>query len=175
MQWCWGTDVNNDDFIFTFDSQAFGVIASFPAAFVIANVISLTTTFVLLQFTLSNLYLALMGFLVANASAFLVNSHIGYKLEVWHSHKQRVKGFCKVSNLDYNTLPSEELEENGSYQNEPSSKSRKMAIPRRNNYFKISLICVILVGNIFGTLIAALCVQRFPTILLDWKSLHDSV
>jgi len=97
-----------------FDSQAFGVLASFPATFTIATGASALSILITLQITLRTLPVAVTSFLTANITAVLVGRKIGGYFEGWHFNILLDNGIVPSSigpgsTLPYSSLPQSDI------------------------------------------------------------------
>jgi hypothetical protein len=172
------------------DSQAAGVLYSFPLALIAATTVSFLVIFITLQFTLNEAIVAVMGFLSANCTAALVGSSIGSKIEVWHIKRRLDRRWLEeplsgdqlyssaTKHDDDNDAFDREALIKSSYQNKEesiitsSTEDGRLLKPKpRNAWFKIAIVTAIILGNTWGMIVSSWVSVHFPTRLLDWESI----
>jgi hypothetical protein len=167
------------DVILRIDSQIFGLFVSFPVVFLASNSIGLTVSFLLIQITLREGFLAVIGFLVGNGSAYLMGGYLSAKLEDWHADRIREFGPMLSKDVQYAAVETEDdydihIEKTNyltslQYYERPLDGER----PARNISFKFCLVFAVFIGNLMGSLTCGPIVKSFPTILLGWESIAE--
>jgi hypothetical protein len=126
------------------DSQVFGLVSSFPYAFICGTIASSLVILIILQITLKTLIVATGSFLAANITAYLFGRRLGRRFEHWHLYllieykKTRITQSTKDNNDKENLITSHQND----IDNENNNQNRIRPILKgrpRNWYFKIDI------------------------------------
>lgn len=143
------------------DPQVFGVVASFPAVFVCASLVSALVILALLQVTLNQTVIAVSSALAANLTALLIGSVAGPRWETWYRTRQGDgidKGFS-----DTLGRPAEKKKQEEESRLLPTLEAHVDETQPRNVSFFVSLSVVMIIANGLGMLWGSYCAQNFPS------------
>lgn len=155
--------------LFMLDSQVFGLVVAFPYAFTCGTLASALIILIVIQITLKTIIVAICSFLAANIAAYLCGSRLGWRLEQWHLYLLLEHG--KLKNRNNTKYQSQSTSENENIlvednENSNSNQSRIRPILRkrkRNWYFKMTFVVIIIIANILGMIIGGLCASNLPS------------
>jgi len=150
------------------DSQVFGLVSSFPYAFICGTIASSLVILIILQITLKTLIVATGSFLAANITAYLFGRRLGRRFEHWHLYllieykKTRITQSTKDNNDKENLITSHQND----IDNENNNQNRIRPILKgrpRNWYFKMTFVVIVIIANILGMLVGGLCAANLPS------------
>ena len=159
------------DGLLMLDSQAFGLVAAFPYAFICGTIASSLIILIIIQLTLKTIIVATGSFLAANITAYLFGSRLGWRLEQWHLYLLLEHGKLR-NETNFQSLPTKDLEkdtqitshQNNNDNDNNSTKIRPILRQRQRNwYFKMTFVVIIIIANILGMLIGGLCAANLPS------------
>ena len=164
------------DGLLMLDSQAFGLVAAFPYAFICGTIASSLIILIIIQLTLKTIIVATGSFLAANITAYLFGSRLGWRLEQWHLYLLLEHGKLRNDICEHQSLPSKDIEkdsltnhQNNLCENDFSESNNQTKIRpilrqrQRNWYFKMTFVVIIIIANILGMLIGGLCAANLPS------------